>query len=138
MEKTTLNHKEKLSNNGNLRKNITTIYQTFDQFLETSRTSLVPPSLAFSTFISRDPVLLQVPPTILQNLSNLATGCHCNKIGGRGLHVALRIGSDVLMVVFSSSKLCNHNYTMKKQAVYDYMQLRRIAVTFLNIRLMYK
>ena len=26
----------------------------------------------------------------------------------------------------------------EKYAVYDYMQLRRIAVTFLNIRLMYK
>ena len=26
--------------------------------------------------------------------------------------MALRIGSDVLMVFFSSSKLCNHNYTM--------------------------
>ena len=29
-------------------------------------------------------------------------------------------------------------YQKKKYAVYDYMQLRRIAVTFFNIRLMYK
>ena len=31
-----------------------------------------------------------------------------------------------------------HDRKVKKLAVYDYMQLRRIAVTFLNIRLMYK
>ena len=36
------------------------------------------------------------------------------KISSKGLHVALRIGCDVLMVLFSSSKLFNHNYTMKK------------------------
>ena len=47
-----------------------------------------------------------------RNISS-CTSCTDEKIGSRGLHMALRIGCDVLMVLFSSSKLFNHNYTMK-------------------------
>ena len=38
----------------------------------------------------------------------------------------------------TAAKETSNQLELKKYAVYDYMQLRRIAVTFLNIRLMYK
>ena len=48
--------------------------------------------------------------------------------------------SENIFFVFLSSYRNTHESLgeLEKYTVYDYMQLRRIAVTFLNMRLMYK